>query len=80
MITLVLVFIIILIMLGLALFFKDDLGKVFFTNRNFVAGILSVLVITISYVVLIFPTPIIPILIIISIFYLNFYFELVKML
>jgi len=61
MITVVLVFIVILIMLGLALFFKDDLGAVFFTNRNFVAGILSVSIIAISYVVLVFPSPIEPI-------------------
>ena len=57
----VLVFIIVLIMLGLALFFKDDLGGVFFTNRNFVAGILSVLIIAVSYIILIFPSPIEPI-------------------
>lgn len=51
---------VILIMLGLALFFKDNLGKVFFTNRNFVAGIVSVLILAVSYAILIFPTPLEP--------------------
>ena len=53
---LVLVFII-LIMLGLALFFQDNLGDVFLTNRNFVAAIISVAIIAISYVILLYPTP-----------------------
>ncbi|WET03246.1 hypothetical protein [Flavobacterium sp. YJ01] len=48
-------------MFGLALFFKDDLGVVFLTNRNFVAGILSVSIIALSYIILIFPSPIEPI-------------------
>lgn len=54
----ILVFIIILIMLGMALFFKDNLSTVFFTNRNFVAGFFSVSIIAISYTILIFPSPI----------------------
>lgn len=45
-------------MLGLALFFKDNLGTVFFTNRNFVAGILSVSIIGVSYAIFIFPSSI----------------------
>ena len=57
-VVLILVFIIILIMLGLALFFKDNLGTVFFTNRNFVATLLSVIIISISYIILINPSPI----------------------
>ena len=60
-VVLILVFIIILIMLGLGLFFKYNLGTVFFTNRNFVAGILSISIIAISYLILIFPTPIEPV-------------------
>ncbi|MBE8724173.1 hypothetical protein [Flavobacterium hungaricum] len=58
MITIVLVFITILIMLGIALFFKDNLVKVFLTNRSFVAGSISVVIIAVSYVILIFPSPI----------------------
>ncbi len=48
-------------MLGIALFFKDNLVKVFLTNRSFVAGSISVVIIAVSYVILIFPSPIEPI-------------------
>lgn len=47
-------------MLGLALFFKDNLGTVFFTNKNFIAGIFSVAIISVSYMILLFPTPLEP--------------------
>nr|WP_294780168.1 hypothetical protein [uncultured Flavobacterium sp.] len=59
-VVLVLVFLIILMMLGLALFFKDNLGTVFFSERNFIAGVVSVVIIAVSYVILLFPTPLEP--------------------
>jgi len=54
----VILFIVIILMLGMSLLFKDNLGSVFFTYRNFVASIIAIGIIGISYVVLIFPTPI----------------------
>jgi hypothetical protein len=55
---LVLIFIIILLMLGIAMFFKENLVDVFFTNKNFVASIISISIISVSYWVLINPSSI----------------------
>ena len=49
---------VVLIMLGLSLFFKDNVVKVFFTNRGFIAFIISVTIIAISYILLIYPSSI----------------------